>query len=249
MENNKMIREDDEMEIDLWRLFYTLRSKIWVIIAVGLLFACGAAGFTKFFMTPQYTSTSMMLVLTKETTLASLADLQLGSQLTKDYTVLITSRPVLQDVIKNLNLDMDYKTLREDIEITNPSDTRILSISVVQEDAKMAKAVVDELATVASAYISDKMEVTPPKIIEEGELPIYKTSPSMKKNVAIGLLVGMLLVAGIIVVLELMNDSIQNEDDVERYLSMPVLAVVPDKALEKGIKPKKKKRNRQGKAR
>ena len=108
------------------------------------------------FVTPTYTSTSTMLVLTKETTLASLADLQLGSQLTKDYTVLINSRPVLEQVIENLSLDIDYKSLRESITIDNPVDTRILTLSVVQSDPEMAKAVVDELAKVSSAYIGDK---------------------------------------------------------------------------------------------
>lgn len=245
MENN-VIRDDEEMEIDLRRLFYALRKRMWLIIAVGLLFACGSAGITKFFITPTYTSTSTMLVLTKETTLASLADLQLGSQLTNDYTVLISSRPVLEQVIENLNLDLDYTELRENITVDNPADTRILSISVVQQDPKTAKAVVDELANVSSSYIGDKMEVTPPKIIEDGELPIYKTSPSMKKNVLIGLLVGMVLVMGVICVLEILNDSIQSEDDIDRYLGIPTLAVVPDVGLNK--KPeRKKKKERKGK--
>lgn len=243
---NKKIQDNDE--IDLLRLFYALRRKIWLIIMVGLLFACAAAGLTKFLITPTYTSASMMLVLTKETTLSSLADLQLGSQLTKDYTVLITSRPVLEEVIENLELDTDYKSLRSCISITNPDDTRILSLSVTQPDAKMAKAVVDELAQVSSEYISDKMEVTPPKIIEEGELPIYKSGPNMKKNVMLGLLAGMALVCAVVVVLELLNDSIQNEDDIERYLGIPVLAVVPDKGIERGNKKSKKKKKKQGKA-
>lgn len=57
-----------------------------------------------------------------------------------------------------------------------------------------------------------------------------------------------MLVAGIIVVFETLNDSIQNEDDIVRYLNMPVLAVVPDKGLERGKRGKKKKKSKQGKA-
>lgn len=234
---NKRIQEEDT--IDLGRLFFAVRKKIWLILVVGLLAACGAAGYTKLFVTPTYTSTSTMLVLTKETTLASLADLQLGSQLTKDYTVLINSRPVLEQVIENLNLDMDYKSLRESITIDNPVDTRILTLSVVQSDPEMAKAVVDELAKVSSAYIGDKMEVTPPKIVEEGEFPIYKTSPNMRKNVMLGFLVGAVLIAGIVIVLELLDDTVKNEDDIERYLGIPTLAVVPDVSTDKKNRKKK----------
>lgn len=237
---NKRIQEEDT--IDLGRLLFALKKKIWIILVVGLLGACGAAGYTKFFITPTYTSTSMMLVLSKETTLTSLADLQLGTQLAQDYQVLITSRPVLEQVVENLELPMNYKELRGCISVNNPSDTRMLNISVTLSDAKLAKTVVDELVEVASVYIGDKMEVTPPKIIEEGELPVYKTSPNMQKNVIMGFLAGVVLVAGIVVVLELLDETVKNEDDIERYLGIPTFAVVPDLSLNKKKKKKHKKK-------
>lgn len=218
-----------EEEIDLVWLFYALLKKLWLIIAVAVVCACGMAGYTRFRVEPTYTSTSTMLVLTKETTLTSLADLQIGSQLTKDYTVLITSRPVLDQVIENLDLKMSYKQLKSMVSIDNPEDTRILSISVTTNDAQQAKEIVDELSTVSSAFIGDKMEVTPPKVIEQGEATGTKTGPNLTKNTMIGFLAGALVVCVIIVVLELLNDSIQTEEDVEKYLGIPALAVVPDK--------------------
>lgn len=220
---------DDEMEIDLREIFYALKKRIFMILAVGLLCGCLSCVYTKFFMTPVYTSTSSMLVLTKETTLSSLADLQMGSQLTKDYTVLTTSREVLQKVIENQELNISYKALKSCITLDNPTDTRILNVSVTYPDAEKAKAIVDELANVASSYIGDKMEVIPPKIIEDGEIPTVQTSPSMSKNTMLGLLAGLILSAGIVVVITIMNDSIKTEDDIEKYLGISTLAVVPDR--------------------
>ena len=103
--------DDDEVEIDLRELFYALKKRILVILAAILAGAVIAGAVTKLFITPVYSATATMLVLTKETTLSSLADLQIGSQLTKDYNILITSRTVLQDVVDELNLDMTYKEL------------------------------------------------------------------------------------------------------------------------------------------
>lgn len=226
-----------EEEIDLVWLLYALFRKLWLIVAVAVVCACGMAGYTKFRVKPTYTSTSTMLVLTKETTLTSLADLQLGSQLTKDYTVLITSRPVLDQVIENLNLKMNYKQLKGKVSIENPEDTRILMVSVTTNDAQQAKAIVDELASVSSTFIGDKMEVTPPKIIEEGESTGIKTGPSVMKNTLIGFLAGAFLVCAVIVVLELLNDTVQTEEDIERHLGVPTLATVPDKS-ETAKKPK-----------
>ena len=241
---------DDEMEIDLREIFYALKNRIFMILAVGLLCGCLSCVYTKFFMTPVYTSTSSMLVLTKETTLSSLADLQMGSQLTKDYTVLTTSRDVLQKVIENQELNISYKALKSCITLDNPTDTRILNVSVTYPDAEKAKAIVDELANVASSYIGDKMEVIPPKIIEDGEIPTVQTSPSMSKNTMLGLLAGLILSAGIVVVITIMNDSIKTEDDIEKYLGISTLAVVPDRKdyIGKKKKSKKKKSSKGGRA-
>ena len=95
------------------------------------------------------------------------------------------------------------------------------------------------------------MEVIPPKIIEDGELPTVKTSPSMSKNTVLGLLLGFVLSAGIVVVVTIMNDSIKTEDDIEKYLGLSTLAVVPDRKDYVNSKKKrktKKKSSKGGKA-
>lgn len=234
-------RED---EIDLKELFFALKKKAWLIIVAGLITGCIAAGWSKFMMTPMYSSTSSVLVLSKETTLTSLADLQLGSQLANDYKVLISSRPVLEEVIDNLGLSMGYKQLKAALIVENPADTRILNLTVSNPDPILACEIVDELAEVSSAYIGDKMEVTPPKVIETGEVALYPNSPNIKKNALMGVLAGMVIAAGIITVLNVINDTIRTEEDIARYLNLSTFAIVPDKSQERRTQSKK---NRKGK--
>ena len=235
---------DDEVEIDLLEIFHALRKKILLVLMVALIGGCIGAACTQFLMTPIYSSTSSMLVLSKETTLTSLADLQLGASLTSDYTVLITSTPVLEQVVTNLNLDMTAEELKEDVTINNPTDTRILEITVDNPDSTMAKKIVDEIANVASAYIGDKMEVIPPKIIEIGKIPTVQSSPSMKKNVMMGFILGIVAAAAIVVVVTIMDDTLKSEDDIAKYLGVSVLAVVPDRKDYVNYKGKKRKKTR-----
>ena len=222
--------ENEEIEIDLLQLWNAVRHRIWLVLLAGFVVADIAFAITKFLITPMYSSSATMLVVTKETTLSSLADLQLGSQLTNDYEILISSRPVLQETIEELNLETDYKHLRETITISNPNDSRMLIISTLQADPELAKSVVDTVAGISSEYIAEKMEVTAPKIIEEGEVPLTQSSPSLLRNTAIGGLLGILAAVFLICVAVILNDSIQTEDDIERYLQLPVLAVIPDKS-------------------
>ena len=105
--------EDDEIEIDLLELLGEFRRKIWIILGVIVLFGGVAGAFSKFVLTPQYKSTAMVYILSKETTLTSLADLQIGSQLTKDYKIIVTSRRVLNQVIDDMKLNLTYKELLE----------------------------------------------------------------------------------------------------------------------------------------
>ena len=191
------------------------------------------------FIEPLYTSTSSLLVLSKETTLTSIADLQLGSQLAADYQVLIKSTSVMEEVIDDLKLKMSADQLRGSISITNPADTRILEVTVTNTDGELAKKITDKVVEVASDYIGDKMEVVPPKIIEKGKIPTVQSSPSMSKNVMMGILLGIVLCCGIICVITIMDDSIKSEDDLEKYLGITVLASVPDR--KDYINQKKKK--------
>lgn len=243
--------DDDEIEIDLVELLYALKKKIFVIIAAVVVGALLAGAYTKLLVTPVYSATSTMLVLTKETTLASLADLQIGSQLTKDYSMLITSRTVLQDVIAKLDLDMTYRELEENVTITNPDDTRILEVTVTDSDPERSKEIVDTLAEISSQFIGEQMEVVSPKIIEDGEVPTVQTSPSLKRNVALGAIAGFVVVAGIIVLMTILNDTIKSEDDVEKYLGIPTLASIPDRKdyINAGGKPNKRKKNEKKKRR
>ena len=126
--------ETEEIEIDLLQLWNAVRHRIWLVLLAGFIVADIAFAITKFLITPMYSSSATMLVVTKETTLSSLADLQLGSQLTNDYEILISSRPVLQQTVEELNLDISYKRLRSMITISNPNDSRMLIISTMQPD-------------------------------------------------------------------------------------------------------------------
>ena len=225
---DKKFEDDDEIEIDLLELFYALRHRWWAIL-LALVIGAGAAGvYTKKLIAPHYQSTSMVYVLSKETTLASLADLQIGSQLTKDYSVIIKSRPVLQEVIDKQNLDLTTDELGEMITIDNPKDTRILSITVEDIEPMRAKAIVDEVTKSASNYIGDIMEMVPPKVIEDGGVAVKPSSPSVKKNAAVGGLGLAVLVCGLICLKTVLDDTIKSEEDIEKYLGLSVLAVIPD---------------------
>ena len=241
--------QSDVTEIDLLELCREFAKHIVAILLCIILFGGAAGAFSKFVIIPQYKSSSMMYILSKETTLASLADLQIGSQLTNDYQIIVKSRPVLQTVIEQLNLDLTYEQFSKRITINNPSTTRILTITPEDADPQLAKDIVDSIARVASDYIAETMEMIPPKLIEEGTVATTKSSPSVAKNTLMGALIGAILMCGIITVKFIMNDSVTTTEDVENYLGISVLASIPERKYankevndKKDLKKKRRKK-------
>ena len=235
---------DDEIEIDLLELAGVLLAHWKLLLLCAILCAGAAFAYCKFLVTPQYSSTAGLYVFSKSTSVTSLADLQIGSSLTKDYEAVITGRPVLDRVITRLELDETYKTLRPKIEVTNPNDSRILYITVTDPDPERAKEIADRTASIASTFISQKMDQDPPSIIQTGYTDGDKVSPRTMRTTAIGGMLGLFLAAAFVVISYLLNDTIETPEDVQMKLGMEVLASLP---LEDNLSRRSGKSKKRGK--
>lgn len=239
---------NDEIEIDLLELFHLIRARIWIIILTGILMAASAGLVSNFLLTPMYSSTTKLYIVNKSASIASLAlqDLQLGAQLTQDYMVLVKSRPVVTQVIDNLELDMKYEAMLDVISISNPTNTRILEITAEYPDPYLAKRIVDEFATVSTSRIAKIMDTSEPTVVEEGYMQPNPFSPSIQRNAIIGGIIGIFLAAGIIIVLHLMDDTIKDSDDIEKYLGLTTLGLIPVESGGHKQMEQDKKRRRKG---
>lgn len=218
---------NDEIEIDLKELFYVLLSHWMKIVLSAVLCAAIALVYTKIVTVPLYSSTAQLYVLTKSTSITSLADIQSGTNLAQDYKVVITSRPVVGQVIKNLELEDTYESLGGRLTVENPQNTRILMITVADTDPERAKMIVDEFAVVASDYISDKMDQDAPSIIEEGYVSGEQINSNTARNTMLGGILGAFAACMLILLSHVMNDKITTSEDLEKYLGLNTLAAIP----------------------
>ncbi len=191
--------EDNEIEIDLKEIFFLLLYQWKMILLVAVLVGGIVFSYCRFFVTPMYDSTSKLYVLSKSTSVTSLADIHSGESLTSDYLLVVGGRYVVDTVIANLELDENYESFCTHLEVTNPNDTRLIYITYTDADAVLAKTIVDELASVASSYIADKMDQDAPTIIEYGYSDGDKVSPTTAKNVVIGALLGVIVAVAVII--------------------------------------------------
>lgn len=237
METNQ--QRDDEIEIDLVEVFRLLVSKLGIIILSGMIFAFLAIIGTKLFITPKYQSITKMYVLAQQNSdTVTNSDLQTSTLLTKDYAELITSRTVAESVIANLRLDLKYDELIDKIEVGTTSDTRIITIKVTDEDPYAARDIANAVRDTAAEHIKSVMNIEAVNVVDAANIPDQKCSPSVSKNGLIAGMLGCVLAVVIILIQYLSNDTIKVSEDVEHYLGLSTLGVIP---MEKTDGKKKKK--------
>lgn len=242
---NQVTNNNDEIEIDLGEVFHLVISKLGVIILSGILLGVLSIIGTMLFITPKYESTTKIMVLNKQdnNTLTS-ADMQTSTQLTKDYAELIQSRTVLEGVIAQLNLDMTYKEMLNKVSVETSSDSRIVSISVTDEDPCTASEIANAVRDMAAEHIQSVMDIEAVNVVDTANIPNEKASPSLAKNGVIGGLLGVIIAMAAVIIIYLTNDTIKVEEDVERYLGLSVLGSIPFSEKESRSKKKKSRKRR-----
>lgn len=243
--------QNEEMEIDLLELFFHLLSK-WKFLLLGLIVGAVVAGGATFLKAPVYESESMLFILSKTTSITSVADLQIGSTLSGDFALIAKSKPVLDTAIDQVKEETGKKLTRDEIlkmlTVTNQDDTRVLTIAVQNTDAEVACSVANAVTEATASQMASIMKSDPPTTVEKAEVATEPEDNGMTKNVAIGAIVGLLLVAILFTIPFLTNDKIKTPEDVEKYLEVGILGVMPvDKSQEFKSKSKTKKKGTRGK--
>ena len=223
-----MNNEENEV-IDLVEILYAIRQHLLEVILATVVAAIIGFAASKFLMTPQYSSSAMMIVNTRQDVTSNVTSDQINSatKLVATYSIIIKSDTVLQQVIENLELGMTYSELNSRVSVQAVDDTQVMKITVNSTSPEWAQTVCDEILAVSPDIIKEAVEAGAVKVISKASLNLNPISPNIKKNTALGAMVGLVLALGIIVLQVLLDNKINTEEDVTKYLDMTVLGVIP----------------------
>lgn len=238
---------DDVIEIDLKDLFGYLLHWVWIIAACGIIAALVGFLISRFAITPLYKSTTTIYILNKQDNSnnnLTYSDLQLGSQLTMDYALLIKSRTVLEQVLETYNLDISYGAFAGQVDVETVSNTRSINITVTNPDPVMAMMLADQVREIAAEHITSVMDIQAVNLVDAANLPTSPSSPSVMKWTAVGMLIGLFLCVAVLIVHFLLDDTVKSSEDVEKYLGLSTLAMIP--VVEDSDKNKSRKHGSSG---
>lgn len=243
-------RYDDEIEIDLMEIFMVLLHYIWIIAIAAVLVGGAAFALSRFVITPTYESTTRILVLNRQEAAGgslTYSDLQLGTSLTKDYPELIQSRYVVEEVMDIFGLDTTYEAFIKKIRVSTKSDSRIIDITIADPDPMLAKEIADALRDIAAERIVEVTDIQAVNMVDEANVPSRPANPSVPKWTLVGFLLGGFLAAAVVLIGFLLDDTIKSSEDIEKYLHLSTLGLIPLGQTEydgKGCGRKRGGRNR-----
>ena len=216
---------------------YNSKKHTLLIIILGLLIVGISFGLSSYVLTPKYDSNATMIVSNstgtdnqnQQQTNVDYGQIQANKALISTYSEIVKSRGIADKVISNLNLDMDYEEFSEKVSIEPVKDTQIISVKVVDTIPERAQDIANETANIFKDSIGDIMKVDNVQILDGATLPERPSSPNIKKNTAIGVVLGLILGIMISIFKELADTTIKSQDDINKYFDLPVIVIIPDK--------------------
>lgn len=218
---------DDEMTIDLKEIFFMLLYK-WKVILIFMLSGAVLFGmYHVFLLHPSYRADASIYI-TNTDSVVTFSDLQMSAALTDDYARIIESRTVLNRVIEELELDLDYEQLRQLITVVNPDSTHIVEIQVTCSDPELSRDITNALMNISVSQIYQVIGSSEPNVIDFSTAEaVLDVTPSLLKYLLMGAMLGAFAICAFLIMRMLMDTTVKSEEDVERYLKLPVLAAVP----------------------
>ncbi len=223
------------IEIRLADLWSILKRCWWMMLAVLIVVFAVTYIITVSTHVDEYTASATVWALGSNASGSgntTTSDVSIGTYLVKDYQELILTPGVLEEVLQKASISgISATKLRSMISVTNSSGSRVLTISVTTTDkttsAKLANTLVDVFCNRINAKNEDgKTLVTP---WDAAQTPKKSSNPISMFKVILIAFVSAIAVYGVFFVMYLLDDKISTADDVEKYLGVNILGVIPNR--------------------
>lgn len=210
-------------------------KKRWKIIALTTVLATVVSGIFSFFViSPTYEASTKIFIGKEgaESEGYNSSDVSMYQNLIKTYSELIKTKDLVNKAIDNSQYDLSVNSVLNGITVNTLTGTQILQISYQSKSPSIAK---NMLESITNEFITKAEELVPNgnvKILESVELPKNPVAPNKTMNIAIAFILGMMVGFGIVFLLEYLDNTYKNKEQLEKDLDIPVLGVIPMSDLD-----------------
>lgn len=239
------VKEDYET-IDLTYIFSLIKKRIlWIILAVllcsGIMYA-----YVRFFVPPTYTASISFCVDTRNAgsnltdgnhAMLTYQQQQAIQQLMQTDAEILKHKAVTELVADKMNGKYSADKISSMISVSVPESSFIMDVFVTAHNPEDAQLICNYLDECGTAKVQ---EITNSDIrsLKASDLP-DTASTAIKKYVAIGAMIGLVISCAIIIIIGMFDRTIKSEEEFKKRIDIPVLGKIPsiksvDTAKRKG---------------
>lgn len=214
-------------------MFGLFRKRAW-IIAMIMLISCMTTGFFTYYVIQPVYEASAKLIVNKASSEEGFpqltwSDVNLNVQLIATYKELILTAAIMEEVLKQYpQITYSAEQLTGMINVSSVNNTQVMTVTAESESYETAVLIVNAVSRVFQQKVIEIMNVDNVTILDEASANIdaYPVWPNPVANMAVSFILSMILGVVLILLIEHLDDTIKNEEDVHKYLGFPVLAVI-----------------------
>lgn len=236
---NELRKEDDVMyegnsaelmEISIGKLLALLLSKWWLILISVVIFFVGCYYYAYYHLENEYTSHSSMIVQVTniDDNQTEYTNLLYGERLVATYSELVKSDKVLNELKEILNLDYSISSIRNMITIDSKSESLVIGLYVTSQDPELSASIANSLVSIVKRDADLYEGLQSVEVLDEASISYNPSGPNRMMYLMMGLLLGIAVGSGLVILIDLYNNSIESSEDLESKLQLRTLSVIPE---------------------
>ncbi len=212
-----------------------LRSR-WVTIVATIALAVLGSTIATILTTPMYQASTRLFISTAAA--STLAETYQGNRFSQErvisYTQLLTGRTLAQRTIDKLSLDMSASELQANIRASAKPDTVLITVDYTDRSPVQARDIAN---TLSDEFVTMVRELETPEdgskpdsrvvVEEKAAIPESPVTPRPFRNLAVGVVLGLVLGTALAVVRELLDNTVKSEASVEEITGHGLVGSVP----------------------
>lgn len=212
------------------RIFLVLLRKWWLILILTIL-GSGLGYLNAYFTKPLYEASAKMYIksIDSMTENISISNFMLSQYLVQQYSQIISSRTVAAEIMAELKeYSITAQQLPSIIQIITKEDSNIFTVKATHTDPVVAAAVANSTALQFSIQLNKITKSDTVGILDEALVPYHSLPDYRTIKIIFGMMVGFMIAAGIIWIVEYFNNRIRSAEDIEDALELHVIGFIPD---------------------
>lgn len=229
--------EEQETSISISEVFEIIKKRKQIIIWVTLLSVILTALVTTFLIKPTYEADESVIVSKQDNASGnnnfSNDTVMMYQNMLKTYAAIAQNESVAQQTIDDLKLNVKASALLKQVKVTPETSTQIIDLKFQSKDPEEAYNVAQKYT---DNFIKKANELLPSgsiTVLDKADFPKSPVKPRVKLDIAIAFVLGIMVSVGIIFLIEYNDNTIKTEKDIEKYLGLPVIGVIPENMTKK----------------